>query len=325
MIHESPEVSLLVRNYNGIKFLQEYMSSIVDAAEASNYRTEVIVVDDGSTDGSVLYLLKNWSNVRVIAMPNNTGHAPAANKGVAESKGEVVIALDNDVRVDKNFVDPLISHFTNPNVFAVNSKIILPRLENINESVKTVNIHHGMLYFGCVQNPPEYSVPILYATACAVAYRKSIFLNLGGFDTLYPPLYWDDTDLSYRARKRGYEVLYEPASRVEHWYGGSIDPAKKRQTERRKWENYFLFFWKNITDEHLIRSHILYLPLVLAKSAITGDINRVAGFFAALKQFKRVRQERDIEKATAIVSDTEILGRFADPPELGANFRIGTR
>lgn len=315
MVSSSLDVTLLVVSYNGLHFLQEYMSSIVDAAEASKYKTEVVVADDGSSDESIPYLQNNWPNVRIVPLQNNSGHVIAANKGVAESKGEIVVMLDNDVRVDRDFVDPLISHFDDSKVFAVNSKIIVPRLGNINESVKAVTFHHGMLYLSCIQNPPEHAIPILYATACSAAYRRSTYLDLGGFDSLYPPLYWDDTDLCYRARKRGYKVLYEPKSKIEHWYGGSTPPEKQRRMETRKWENYFLFVWKNLTDSRLFIRHIGYLPFVLLKASVTGNTNRVAGFFAALKQLPQVRQARAIEKACQVVTDSDIIRQFTNPPE----------
>lgn len=314
MISSSPYVSLLVVSYNGLNFLREYLSSIVDAAEESSYKTEVVVADDGSGDGSISYLQNNWPDVRIVAIQNNSGHVFASNKGVAECKGEIVVVLDNDVKVDKGFVDPLISHFDDSKVFAVNSKIIVPRLGNINESVKLATFHHGMLYFTCIQDPPEHAIPILYATACSAAYRRSTYLCLGGFDSLYPPLYWDDTDLSYRARKRGYKVLYEPKSVVEHWYGGSTPPDKQRRMEIRKWENYFLFVWKNLTEPRLFSKHIGYLPLVLAKASVTGHTNRIAGFFAALKQLPKVRRARAIEKSCQVITDSEILREFTTLP-----------
>lgn len=316
MIDSKPQVSLVVRNYNGIRFLQDYLEGMLQAAEASTHRAEVLVVDDASKDESVAYVRDSFPAVRLVPLENNVGYARASNAGVAQAKGEIVICLDNDVRVAPDFVDPLVSHFADERVFSVNSKVIVPRLDHLNESVKVMRVHHGMLYLGCVQNPPESAIPILYATGCAAAFRRSTYLEVGGFDPLFRPLYWEDTDLGYKARKRGYEVMYEPLSRVEHWYSGSTTPENKRRMAQARAKNSILFIWKNITDSSLFRKHIAYLPFVLIKAGVARDSDKLLGFCAALRQLSEARAARSRERQAEVVGDAELLERFGGaPPE----------
>ena len=176
-----------------------------------------MIADDGSTDGTAEWLAANVPQARVVRLEQNGGFSRACNAAIRESTGDALLLLNNDVSVEPGFLPPLRQALeADPAVFAVNSRILLPGHAGRDEGEKTGGFHHGIFYVDCLPAPSPRTAPTLYATACAALYRRDRVDALGGFDELYSPFYWEDVDLSYRALKRGWRVLYEPRSVVHH-------------------------------------------------------------------------------------------------------------
>ena len=109
------DVSIVIPNWNGVYLLQKHLQNTIDASDGY----EIIVSDDCSTDGSVDYLKKNFPHVIVVSRKSRQGFAGNVNAGVARSTGDIVILLNTDVEPEKGFLQPLLSHFDDPDVFAV--------------------------------------------------------------------------------------------------------------------------------------------------------------------------------------------------------------
>jgi GT2 family glycosyltransferase len=136
-------------------------------------------------------------------------------------------------------------------------------------------------------------------------------MKLGGMDHLYRPAYWEDIDLSYRAWKRGWEVLFEPESKVHHEpESTNIDAFGKKRIRKIASKNQLLFVWKNIHDRKLIFNHLLWIPLRFFKAFFKGDSAFVLGTFQALLQFPEVIKRRTQEKRKLIISDSDVLGKI---------------
>lgn len=126
-------------------------------------------------------------------------------------------------------------------------------------------------------------------------------------DPDYSPFYWEDIDLSYRAWKSGYVVLFDPSVTVIHHHESTIGTQFKKEYVRSiAYRNQFLFIWKNITDTKLILSHILMLPVNLMYYAIKGEFAFVKGFYLALSFLPRIKRR------TALMSDKEVLQNFVE-------------
>jgi len=141
-----------------------------------------------------------------------------------------------------------------------------------------------------------------------MAFRREEFLALGGFDPLFSPFYWEDVDLSYRARKRGRRIGFVPGARADHDHGKTIGAKFSRERISRVYErNRLIFTWKNLTDPGLWRTHLLSLP---AKAIWDAATHRafVAGLSDALALRGRIRTARERERAEAAASDRDLLG-----------------
>jgi len=303
------KASIIIVNWNGADLLCKGLPSVMKSVSYAGNEHEIIVVDDGSTDESVK-VIEQFSGIKLIALPQNRGFGAACNIGAAESQNAIVIVLNNDVIVEENFIIPLLEAFEDPGIFAVSCKIKKWDKE-------TVEIGRTCGRFSCgfisikrdnLGSPSITLQPTFYASGGAVAYDKGKFLQLGGFDPLYYPFYWEDNDLSYRAWKRGWEVLYQPHSVVYHQHQGTIGRSfSKSYIKTIYYRNKLLFVWKNITDVSYLFQHLICLIPYLLGTMLIGRVHNMRGFFAALKFVPVVLQRRTQEKQSGKVSDREIF------------------
>ncbi len=116
------------------------------------------------------------------------------------------------------------------------------------------------------------------------AFRKSIWNQLGGMDPIFNPFYWEDIDLSYRAVKAGYTILFEPKSVVihEHEKGIIQQEYSSFQVKTIAYRNQFLFIWKNMSDLNILVEHIVWTPVRLLQALFRGDFAMLLGYWKAL-------------------------------------------
>ena len=307
-------VSIIIPTFNGLPLLQKHLPTLLTAEGVGD--AELLIADDGSTDGTGDWLAQYVPQACVVRLETNGGFSRACNAGIAAASGDVLVLLNNDVEVSSGFLAPLLRALdSDPNVFAVNAAILIPGREMLNEGEKRGAFHHGQFYVDYIRDPARRAhctSPTLYATACAAAYRHDMVTTLGGFDEIYSPAYWEDVDLSYRALRRGWQVLYEPASIVTHQHEATtarLDPKFLNMVRQR---NGFIFVWKNITDLRWTVASLLFSPWVgLYRLLRDGDLALLRGLWAAVHQGRAVLARRAVEKREACVSDREILRRWA--------------
>lgn len=303
------KISVVIPNYNGRHILEKNLPVIIKNCQGC----QIIVVDDGSTDDSVDYL-KKVGGIELIIQPKNKGFAAAVNNGVKNASGRLVLLLNSDVAPTKGFLNPLIKHFEkNPKLFAVavtdrsheDGKVHLRGRGGA--SIKKGFILHYAL--------PIKSGQTLWVSGGSGLFDKQKFLDLSGFDTLFAPFYWEDIDLSYRARKAGYYCLFEPKSKVDHYHQeGAIKKTKSEKYIRTiSYKNQFLFFWKNISDPVYILLHLVYLPYHITVALIKFDWPFFAGFFKAALQIPTVILNYDRQHTKSQVTDRKVLKSFEKP------------
>lgn len=294
-------ISIVIPNWNGLYLLQKHLKHSIDASDGC----EIIVSDDCSTDGSVDYLQKNFPQVIVVSSKNRQGFAGNVNAGVARSTGEIVILLNTDVEPEKGFLQPLLSHFDDPDVFAVGC------LEKSWENGKTVLRGRGIASWQkgfYVHTRGEVNRnDTAWVSGGSGAFRKSMWNTLGGMDTLYNPFYWEDIDLSYRARKAGWKTMFESKSRVSHYHeeGKIKREFSPNDVKRIVYRNQFIFIWKNVTDMRILLSHLFWTPIRLTQAIISKDMVMIQGFLWALMSMKPILKKRSFQKKLYKRTDNE--------------------
>ena len=257
------EVSIVIPNYNGKHFLKDCLDSVF-AQNIENQ--EVIVVDNGSTDGSLEYL-ETFPGVRVIVLDKNYGFCRAVNEGIKASESEYVILLNNDTEVDKNFAAELLCAIkSDEEIFSCSSKMIQfhdrERMDDAGDYYCALGWAFGRGKDGLVE---QYDKPANIFAACAGAaiYRKEMLESLGYFDENHFA-YLEDIDIGYRARIHGYRNVYAPKAVVYHvgsGFSGSTHNAFKVKLSSRN--NVYLAY-KNMPFLQII----LNSPLLLLGHAV---------------------------------------------------------
>ena len=297
------KISIIIPNYNSKHLLEKNLPRVIRVTmeQWNNGTMEIIVVDDGSTDGSIEFinqftssrvnglknslinnsLINNKSIIKLIRNERNLGFSSTANRGVGAANGEVVILLNTDVYPERGFLEPILSHFKDPKVFAVGmfdksieGEKIVRRGRGIGEWQRGFYIH---------KKGEINKADTAWVSGGSGVFRKSIFLQLGGFDEIYNPFYWEDIDLSYRAQKAGYKILFEPKSVVIHEHEKGIIKSNynKQQIKTISYRNQFLFVWKNANLNQLFL-HVIWLPYHAVKSFLTADFCFFKGLIWAL-------------------------------------------
>ena len=312
-------VTIQILNWDGLHLMKECLPAVVEAvrrhSELSGRKPEILVVDNGSRDGSVDYLRQQFPDVRVITLDRNYGFSLGNNKGFQEVHSDVVVLLNNDMLVAPDFLQPLLTPFADSRVFAVSSQIFFPdpalRREETGKTMGTFEKGFFRLWHDEVRAGDEKrgAIPVFWAGggSCAIDARK--LKAIGGFDSLYHPFYVEDTDLSWQAWKRGWKCLFAPQSHVVHKHRGTSRPKFGDDfvdgTIRR---NQFLFIWKNVTETGLVLQHLMGLPRIHGRTILQkGARFEIRSYLKAMTRLPFAVWRRVANLREYVVSDRDVL------------------
>ena len=264
-------VSIIIPNYKKLPLIK-HLPKVIAASQGS----EIIVVDDASPDDTVQYLSKHFPQVKVVVNQTNQRFAVSCNHGVQAAKSDIVVLLNSDVAPKPGYLKPLIKHFSDSKVFAVSC------LEIQKSGVSGKNHCQYKRGFLIHSAAPIGSGNNCWATGGSSAFDRKKYLQIGGMDPLYKPAYWEDIDLSWRARQQGFKILFEPQSQVFHNHETTnVSVFGQRKMELMALRNQLLFVWKNIRGRRLVE-HFLWLPYHLVLTTIHTKGLFLTAFLQAL-------------------------------------------
>lgn len=292
-------VSVVLPNFNGEELLKKNLPYLIDAKSyKDNHIKEIIVVDDGSWDGSVKLLKTQFPEVITIVHKKNRGFSAAVNTGARGSKGDLILLINSDVLPQENFLASVIPHFSDPALFAVS-------LHEKGYGGAKGGFEDGYISLWPKEEKKE-SYDTFYVSGGSGVFRRSIWVELGGMDEkLLSPFYWEDIDICFRAAKRGYKLLWEPNGIVVHKHESTISKLSKEYVQRIRERNQLLVIWKNITSARLTRKHILGL---IKRTARHPGYLRI--ILMAMGRFGVAMAKRRREVKETKISDEAIFARF---------------
>lgn len=257
-------ISVIVLNQNGLKHLEICLFALT---RQTYNPQEIIVVDNGSSDGSCAYVENTFPEIKLIRLPENLGFCGGNNVGIKQARGEFIALLNNDTEADSAWLAESVKALEK--LPAAGSTASRMRLFDHREHLDTA----GDLYFRTgypgkrgwlMPDGPDYDQPTLVFGACAGAavYRRAMLDEIGLLDEDFFA-YMEDTDLSFRAQLAGYRCVYVPSAIVYHKVGataGQDSPSRQYWSHRNHWytliKNLPAAFWP------------AYLPQILAAEVL---------------------------------------------------------
>lgn len=253
------KVSVVIPNYNGKRFLAACLKALLsDAPEA-----ELLVVDNGSADGSRELVEREFPGVRLIALDQNYGFPRAVNEGIRAASRPYVILLNNDTEVLPGFTDALADALeADGRAFSAQAKLIsLYDPERIDDAGNYYCALGWAFARGKDRTAARYEEPGAVFAACAgaAAYRRELFEKIGSFDEAHFA-YLEDIDVGWRARIAGYRNLYVPSAKVLHAGSGTSGSRYNEFKVSLSSRNNIYLIWKNMPFLQIL----LNLPLLAA-------------------------------------------------------------
>jgi GT2 family glycosyltransferase len=216
----NPLISIIIVNFNGLRFLEPCLSSL---NEQSINNFEIILVDNGSSDGSADYIRKQFPNVKILETGKNLGFPKGVNEGINHAKGQFVLTLNNDTIADFHFVEELQKPMSgDQRVGMCATKMLYPD-GRINSTGIIIFRNGTAMDRGIGQadhNQFDSEEEVFGPCAGAALYRRSMLDEIGLFDEDFF-LYMEDVDLAFRARLAGWKCVYNPSAKVIHEHGGT--------------------------------------------------------------------------------------------------------
>ncbi len=228
-------VSVVIPTYNGIPLLQHNLGAVLNCLRDGD---ELVLIDDASTDQSVawitglfrLELEKDTSEIQIwkgclklqrkeialvlIINQQNLRFGASVNRAVKQTSHSLIFLLNNDVSPHPDVLEHLLPHFEDHRVFAVGCHELEHNLGGISGGKNTLTFERGMFFHN--RAPAMTTGETAWASGGSNLFDKHKWQKLGGFDPDYYPAYWEDVDISHRARKKGWKVLFEAKAVVDH-------------------------------------------------------------------------------------------------------------
>lgn len=219
---QDPKVSLVIPLYSSAGLTLACLRSI--AGNTSKVSYEVILVDDAA-DKETKALLANIHGARILVNESNIGYLRSVNRGAAAARGDWIVLCNNDIEVLDGWLEAMLDcGESSPNVAVVTPKYLYPD-GSLNEAGGIIWRDGTGMNYGRGGNPGlfhyEFRREVDYGSAAALMVRSSFWREVAGFDELFLPMYYEDTDLCFQAREHGLRVMYEPRANVIHIEGGT--------------------------------------------------------------------------------------------------------
>ena len=216
-----PRASIVIPVFNEFDRTYACLASILERSGDVPY--EVVVVDDFSSD-ETRELQCVISGARILRNETNRGFIEACNRGAGTARGEFVVFLNNDTLVSRDWLASLLEPFDDPDVGIVGAKLVFPD-GRLQESGGIIFSDGSGWNFGRGDDPAKPKYEFLYdahyCSGACLAVRRELFQKLGGFDTRFVPMYYEDADLAFAVRAAGLRVVYQPTCVIVHARGGT--------------------------------------------------------------------------------------------------------
>jgi hypothetical protein len=313
-------VSIVIANYNGSHFLKLCLDSL---REQTYHNIEIIVVDNGSSDNSVEMLQRDYPEVRIIQNKKNLGFVSANNQGFRASHGQYILFLNNDTKVDRFFLERLITEITGreKEIGVVFSKLLLFNEPDRLDAIGSFLTNYGFLYHigfqekdhGQYNNLEEIFSP----KGVCFLMPKKLLEEIGAFDEDYFS-YFEESDLFWRVWLSARKIRFVPRSIVYHRVGGTCTRLPSHFIDFHSFKNRICTLIKNLGTANLFKILPVHLLLCLGMSFLYLCNLRIKNGFSILKALgwnlfnlkSTLKKRKVIQRHIRKVNDKDLLRKI---------------
>ena len=330
-MNKNPLVSIIIVNWNGGKVFVECLKSL---SEIDYQDFELIIIDNGSTDGSDRMPQKfNFLSGRcqLIRNKGNVGFAIANNQGLEKSKGKYLLLLNNDTKVEPEFITKLVGRIEKDGSLGViQPKILLMDKPGYLDNAGSFFTKLGFLYhWGFLQKDgPEFGKEreIFSAKGACMIIRRSIIEKIGLFDNEFVS-YFEESDFCWRVWLSGYKVLFYPKAVIYHKVGYTIKKLKVGDINYHYYKNRVCSLIKNLGNNNLIPVLVLHIIaslgimlVYLVRQHPKNTFMVGKALFWNLQNLPKTLKKREIIQRMRIRSDKELFAILSRPVNLRKHF-----
>ena len=308
-----PLVSIIIVNLNGKHFLEKCLKSL---SKLSYKNLEFIIVDNNSSDGSVEFIKKNFSFIKIIKLNKNYGFAKPNNMGAKAAKGDYLLFLNNDTIPNYDFVSHLIQVIEKDPKIAICQSLLL-KLDGTVDSAGDFIDTSGRAF--STKIIPKKVEPIFSARGASMLVRRKIFFDLKGFDEIFF-VSFEDVDLGWKAWIGGYRVVIVPNSIVYHSGGETINKLKK-EIQFHGSKNSVILRLTNFEISFALKSLIILFVVIFLrrffKSKVIKDPQKypplpsvsimVSALIWVIKNSKYVLKKRKLINSQRLISTKKLI------------------
>lgn len=332
MLNQDSLVSIIIVNYNGLRFLKDCFRSLLN----QDYKhLEVIMVDNASTDQSVAFVRNNFPDVKIVINQENSGYAGGNNLGFKNCTGEYIMVLNNDVFLQSDLVSSLLRAYDRiPNLGAVQPMV---KLMNDKENLDACgsfwtntgfNYHYGIYKNAnlAIYNKP---FPVYSLKGVCMLVPRRVIEKIGLFDDDFW-CYFEETDFCHRVWLAGFECWYYPSSFLYHYMGGTSKKKINAFVQFHSFKNRLCSYLKNLGKKELFKVLPIYLILNISLSFVYLLQLKFKHFIMVYKSMwwniihfnETFKKRKYIQKIIRKKTDKEIFARTKKNPKLSYYFYL---
>jgi len=326
---ESSQLAIVILNWNGKPLLEQFLPSIIKFSD----KALLYVIDNASTDDSVLFLKKNYTSISIIQLQENLGYAGGYQKGLQQINAPLYCLLNSDVQVSKNWLSPILELFENENISTIQPKILDHKNPEYFEYagaggglIDSLGYPYcrGRVFDYIEKDNGQYNdiKEVFWASGACFFIRSADFWNVGGLDSDYFA-HQEEIDLCWRLHNYGKTVMYCGTSTIYHVGGASLDYISPQKTflnfrnslfsiikNRKGIKVYWIIFLRMILDgvasiQFLFQGKPKHLLAILK-----AHFSFYTNFFNTLKKRKSIPKRENHYNTLSIVMDYFILKKF---------------
>jgi len=290
-------ISVVIPNYNGVQLFPHTLPTVFEALSSLQIPYEVLVVDDCSPDGSASFLQKEFPDVRVISNEKNSGFVLTANRAVRNAQYDIVLLLNSDVQLTPHYFESQLKYFDRDDTFGVMGRIIGWDDNVIQDGAKYPSFHGVKIKTSgnyLLENEEEMKNGLysMYLSGANALLDKNKFLEMGGLNESFAPIYVEDYELSLRAWRLGWKCYYEHNAVCRHKVSTTMRSKEKENYVKKIYNRNKMY----LHAIHLSKEErVLWMMQLVAETLVQTILLKMfflKGFILFVKNYDRVKESR---------------------------------